>query len=282
VRWTCERGRFAICAAGEPGALVYASCGGRGRRELTKLPAGALAVNGDGSWTARIEQEVDVPLVEPPLAAMRAPVTSTVATGALYRITIATCAIVDTAVTFRRRGILAWPASALLTGNGISSSARSTSSPQYLWWGPLEPPVIAALVVIALGAFWVLGAVHMAPMAFAFLIPFTGLVALFAAAGQSFMAIWSELPVSGLDHWLRICTSPELLVFVFFMMSDPATAARTPRGRIAFGVVTALVAAALIYPQSTKYGVKTGVLASLMLACGLAPLIEAFVARARR
>jgi hypothetical protein len=86
VTWTCERGRFVIRAAGEPGALVDASCGGPGRRELTKRPAGALAVHGDGSWTARIEQQVDVPLVETPLAAMRAAGTSTVATGSLYRI----------------------------------------------------------------------------------------------------------------------------------------------------------------------------------------------------
>ena len=252
-------------------------------------------------------------------------------------ITIATCALVDAAVALRRQGILAWPASALLTGNSIAFILRTNGTrhgdwwslngiqwfvlaalvsllvkylvrpggrhrfnpsnvgivwallvvgpvhvfPQYLWWGPLEPPVIAALVVIALGALWILRAVRMAPMAFSFLVPFTALVAVFALAGQSFLAIWSEAPVSGVDYWLRICTSPELLIFVFFMMSDPATAAKTPRGRIAFGVVTALVAAALIYPQSTEYGVKTALLASLTLACAIVPLIEALAARTR-
>lgn len=252
-------------------------------------------------------------------------------------ITIATCALVDTALTLRRQGILAWPASALLTGNSIAFILRTNGTkhgdwwslngiewfilaalvsllvkylvrpggrhrfnpsnvgivwallvvgpvhvfPQYLWWGPLEAPVIAALVVIALGALWVLRQVRMLRMALAFLVPFTALIAILAASGQSFLAIWSEAPVSGADYWLRICTSPEVFVFVFFMMSDPATAAKTPRGRIAFGVLTAVVAAALIAPQSTEYGVKAAILASLTLACALVPLIEALVARAR-
>lgn len=252
-------------------------------------------------------------------------------------ITIATCALVDTAVTLRRQGILAWPASALLTGNSIAFILRTNGTvhgdwwslngiewfvlaalvsllvkylvrpggrhrfnpsnvgivwallvvgptqvfPQYLWWGPLEPPVIAALAVIALGALWVLRAVRMLPMALAFAAPFFALIAIFAAAGQSFLAIWSETPISGFDYWLRICTSPEVFVFVFFMMSDPATAAKTMRGRIAFGVLTAVVAAALIAPQTTEYGVKAAILASLTLTCALVPLIETLVARAR-
>ena len=52
--------------------------------------------------------------------------------------------------------------------------------PQYLWWGPLGAPVIAALAVIVLGAVWVLSAVKMLPMALAFLVPFTALIAVFA------------------------------------------------------------------------------------------------------
>jgi Na+-translocating ferredoxin:NAD+ oxidoreductase RnfD subunit len=250
-------------------------------------------------------------------------------------ITIGTCALVDMAVTLKRQGILAWPASALLTGNSIAFILRTNGTdhgdwwslngiewfigaalvsllvkylvrpggrhrfnpsnvgivgalliigpvhvfPQYLWWGPLDWPVIAALGVIVLGAIWILREVRMLAMAAAFLVPFSALIAIFAAAGNSFVAIWSEAQIGGFDYWLKICTSPELLVFVFFMMSDPGTAAKSPRGRIIYGVLTALVAAALVAVQPTEYGIKVAILASLTLVCAIVPLIESLARR---
>ena len=250
-------------------------------------------------------------------------------------ITIATCALVDMAVTLKRQGILAWPASALLTGNSIAFILRTNGTdhgdwwslngiewfigaalvsllvkylvrpggrhrfnpsnvgivwallvigpvhvfPQYLWWGPLDAPVLAALLVIVLGALWILRAVRMLGMALAFLVPFCALIAIFAASGNSFVAIWSETQISGFDYWLKICTSPELFVFVFFMMSDPATAPKTARGRIIYGGLTALVAAALVSVQPTEYGVKVAILASLTLVCAVVPTIESIARR---
>ncbi len=246
-------------------------------------------------------------------------------------VTIGFCAVVDTSVTLWRQGVLAWPASALLTGNSIAFILRASGTkhgdwwslhgiewfllaasvallvkyfvrpggrhrfnpsnvglvwvllvvgplhvfPQYLYWGPLEAPVIAALVVIAFGAVWVLRAVRMLPMALSFLAPFTLLIALFAASGRSFVAIWEADTISGINYWLHICTSPELLIFVFFMMSDPATAPRLPAARIIYGAATALVAAALVFFQPTEYGIKVAILASLTIACAFVPLIEA-------
>ena len=107
-------------------------------------------------------------------------------------------------------------------------------------------------------------------MALAFVVPF----AVFAAAGAHFVAIWHEGPVDGFDYWLRICTSPELFVFVFFMMSDPKTAARTPRGRVVYGLATALLASALVVFQTTEFGIKLAILASLTVSCALVPLLE--------
>ncbi len=253
-------------------------------------------------------------------------------------VTIGVCAVVDTGVTLKRQGVLAWPASALLTGNSIAFILRASGTkhgdwwslngieyfvlaalvsllvkylvrpggrhrfnpsnigilwvllvigpvhvfPQYLYWGPLGIPVIAALAVIVLGAIWVLRAVKMLPMALAFLVPFTALIAAFAAAGRSFVAIWSEDPISGFDYWLRICASPELLVFVCFMMSDPATAAKTPVGRTIYGAATAVVAAGLVYFQPTEFGIKVAILASLTVVCALVPLIELAARRLRQ
>jgi hypothetical protein len=253
-------------------------------------------------------------------------------------VTIGFCAVIDTALTLWRQGVLAWPASALLTGNSTAFILRASGTehgdwwtlhgiewfllaasvallvkylvrpggrhrfnpsnvglvwvllvigpvhvfPQYLYWGPLDAPVIAALVVIAFGAVWVLGSVKMLPMAAAFLATFTVLMAVFAAAGSSFVAIWSDDPISGVEYWVHICTSPELLIFVCFMMSDPATAPKTPRARIAYGVATAVVAAALILPQTTEYGIKVAILASLTIICALVPMIDRLSERRRR
>lgn len=85
VTWTCEQGRFVVRASDERRALIDEPCGERRTMELTKIPSGGLQVQADGRWSALVEQQVDVPLVEPPLPAMRAPGASTVATGDFYR-----------------------------------------------------------------------------------------------------------------------------------------------------------------------------------------------------
>jgi hypothetical protein len=73
-----------------------------------------------------------------------------------------------------------------------------------------------------------------------------------------------------------------LLVFVFFMMSDPKTAPRSPRGRILYAAITALVAAGLLSFQSTEFGIKVAILASLTVACALVPLMENVTQQSRR
>lgn len=252
-------------------------------------------------------------------------------------VTIAAAAAIELAVVWRRQRVLAWPASALLTGNSIAFILRASGTrhgdwwtlrgihwfllavvlamlskylvriegrhlfnpsnvalvwvllvvgpahlfPQYLWWGPLEAPVLAALAVIVAGAGWILRAVGMVRMAVAFLVPFAAGVALLAAAGRSFVAIWHEGPVGGFRYWADIVTSPELLIFVFFMMSDPRTAARGSRQRVVYGALTAVVALALLAPQGTEYGIKVAILASLTLTCAVVPLLDSAELRRR-
>ncbi len=146
--------------------------------------------------------------------------------------------------------------------------------PQYLWWGPNAWAVAASYGVILAGAVWILRPVRMMPMVAAFMVPFSVLIGILAALGQSFVAIWHDGPVGGLSYWLTIAWSPEVLVFVFFMMSDPQTAPRHPRARIVYGLVTAVVAAGLISFQPTEFGIKLAILSSLTVACALVPLIE--------
>lgn len=145
---------------------------------------------------------------------------------------------------------------------------------QYLWWGPNRPGVALAYAVILVGAVWILRSVRMIPMAASFLVTFATLIGVFALSGRSFIAIWHEGPISGLSYWLNIAASPELLVFVFFMISDPQTAPKAPLGRVVYGAATATVAAGLIYFQPAEFGIKVAILSSLTVVCALVPLIE--------
>jgi hypothetical protein len=150
--------------------------------------------------------------------------------------------------------------------------------PQYLWWGDLQPPVLAALAVILIGGLWVLWPLRMLPMVGAFLLTFGMLVGWLARSGACFNAVWSPTTVCGGDYWLNICFSPELLVFVFFMISDPRTAPESGLGRIIYGAAVAGVAAALIATQPTEYGVKVALLSALTVVCSVVPLIDRLAA----
>jgi Na+-translocating ferredoxin:NAD+ oxidoreductase RnfD subunit len=133
---------------------------------------------------------------------------------------------------------------------------------------------VLAYAVILVGAVWVLRSVRMVPMALSFLVPFGALVAVFAASGRTFIALWHPGPVTGASYWSDIVVSPELLIFVFFMMSDPQTAPRDDVGRMLYGGATAVVAAGLLYFQPTEFGIKLAILSSLTVTCALVPLVE--------
>jgi Na+-transporting NADH:ubiquinone oxidoreductase subunit NqrB len=248
-------------------------------------------------------------------------------------VTIGTCAIVEIAIGYRQKRMLMWPASALLTGNGVAFILRASGTrhgdwwslhgihwfllaalvgllskyvlktgdrhfynpsnfgliavllivgtpwvfPQYLYWGPLDPPVLIALALILGGVVWTLRPIGMLPMAAAFLAPFFVLVGVLAATGSCFLAVWHTGPVCGTSYWTDICLSPEVLIFVFYMMSDPRTAPQTRAARMVYGALTAVVAALLIAPQETEYGTKIALLGALTVVCSIVPVLERLV-----
>jgi Na+-translocating ferredoxin:NAD+ oxidoreductase RnfD subunit len=55
-------------------------------------------------------------------------------------------------------------------------------------------------------------------------------------------------------------TSPEILVFLFFMITDPRTTPRGQKERAAYGMSVGLLAALLIAPMQTEYATKVAVL----------------------
>lgn len=152
---------------------------------------------------------------------------------------------------------------------------------QYLWWGPSIVGQVLAYLVILFGAVWILRAVKMIPMALSFMVTFAALTGLFALGGREFVAIWHEGPIAGLEYWVNVALSAEVLVFVFFMISDPQTAPKAPEARILYGAAVAAVAAALIYFQQTEFGIKVSILSSLTVVCALVPFLESAVRRRR-
>lgn len=145
---------------------------------------------------------------------------------------------------------------------------------QDLWWGPHQVGQVLAYAVIGVGGYWVLKRVRMVAMAASFLITFAVLVGIIAIAGGSFVALWHPDPVTGWSYWWNLAASPEVLVFVFFMISDPQTAPKVPIGRVIYGAATAAIAAGLLAFQSTEFGVKLAILASLTLVCALVPFLD--------
>jgi len=251
-------------------------------------------------------------------------------------ISIGTCALLELSIVARRHHVLAWPASALLTGNGVAFVLRvpgtehgdwwSTQGwwifagtaatallskyviryrgshvfnpsnfglvlcflllgpgrvePLDFWWGPMSPALVLALVIILVGGVAILSRLALLWLAVSFWIAFVGVVAVVAATGHAISARWHYGPVDGLHLWTILAFSPEILVFLFFMLTDPKTVPAGPRQRIRFGVTVALVAALLVASSSTEFWAKVGVLGALTFVCAVRPL--AALASSRR
>jgi hypothetical protein len=85
---------------------------------------------------------------------------------------------------------------------------------------------------------------------------------------------WSFAPVCGVDFWRVIVTSPEVLIFLFFMITDPKTVPAGRVGRVVFGLLVATVSTLLMAPQTNEFGTKVGLLSGLVVVCAARPFIE--------
>jgi Na+-translocating ferredoxin:NAD+ oxidoreductase RnfD subunit len=244
-------------------------------------------------------------------------------------ISIGTCAVLEVAIVLRRQRQLVWPASALLTGNGVAFVLRvpgtehgdwwstngwwifagtaavgllskyvirfrgahvfnpsnfglvlcflllgpGRADPLDFWWGPMSPALALALAIIVAGGVLILVRLRLLAMALAFWLVFVAAVAIVAAAGHAITARWHLGPVEGWHFWTVLAFSPEILVFLFFMLTDPKTVPAGRRSRIVFGVSVALLAALLIAPARTEFWAKVAVLAALALVCAARPVL---------
>ena len=226
--------------------------------------------------------------------------------------------------------MIAWPASALLTGNGIALILRVPGTehgdwwslrgwyvfaataalavlskyairsgdrplfnpsnvalvatflilgerfadPQDLWWGPMSPGLALTYALIVVGGVVILRRLGLLVVSGAFVAAFALLVGVLALTGQSMTARWHLGPVEGWEYWSALVLSPEVLIFVFFMITDPRTAARGRTAGVLYGVAVAATSAVLIAFQSTEYATKVALLTGLVLVCATRPLLE--------
>jgi Na+-transporting NADH:ubiquinone oxidoreductase subunit NqrB len=245
-------------------------------------------------------------------------------------VSLVTAGVLEFAITFRRQHIIMWPASALLTGNGVAFVLRvpgtehgdwwsmkgwwifagtsavallskylirirgghifnpsnfglvlcflllgaQRADPLALWWGPLSPALVLALVLIVVGGFLILRRLHLLEIAVGFWLAFAAGIGVLAASGHTMTAAWHVGPIEGRQFWWLLVTSPEILVFLFFMITDPKTTPRSSAGRRAYAVGVGLLATVLIAPQTTEFATKVAILAALALVCAARGLVE--------
>lgn len=245
-------------------------------------------------------------------------------------VSLLTAGIIDGVITLREERAVAWPASALLSGNGIALILRvpgtehgdwwsmrgwyifaATSAlavlskhvirvggrplfnpsnlalvvaflvlgvqwadPQDLWWGPMSAGLVLTYAVISVGGLLITRRLGLLALSASFWVTFAGLMGLLAVLGHSMSARWSTTPVDGARYWTTLALSPEILVFLFFMITDPRTATRGRAARVLYGVGVAVACSLLISLQTTEYATKVALLSGLVLVCAGRPLLE--------
>jgi Na+-translocating ferredoxin:NAD+ oxidoreductase RnfD subunit len=245
-------------------------------------------------------------------------------------ISLGTCAVLEVAIALWRQRVIMWPASALLTGNGVAFILRvpgtehgqwwslhgwwifvATSAvallskhvirlrgahvfnpsniglvicflalgsgraePLDFWWAPMSTWMVLALVIIVAGGLVILSRLHLLSIAVGFWLSFAAALGVLAATGHAMTASWHLGPVTGAYFWWVLVTSPEILVFLFFMITDPKTVPSGGRARVVFAVAVGLLAALLIAPAQTEFWSKVAVLGALAIVSALRPVLQ--------
>ena len=86
VKGSCQSGRLVVKVPSQRKPLVDAACSGEVTGFGSRPGAVRLQVTADGPWHLDVAQQIDIPLVEPPLPAMTAPGAAAIASGPFYDI----------------------------------------------------------------------------------------------------------------------------------------------------------------------------------------------------
>ena len=150
----------------------------------------------------------------------------------------------------------------------------SRVEPLDFWWAPLNVWMLAAYAVITIGGLLITRRLKLLGLAASFWFTFAVATGVLAASGHCMTAGWAFAPVCGVDFWRVLVTSPEVLIFLFFMITDPRTVPAGSIGRVAFGILVALTSTLLLAPQTDEFGTKVALLAGLVVLCAARPLVD--------
>jgi FG-GAP-like repeat/ASPIC and UnbV/NQR2, RnfD, RnfE family len=251
-------------------------------------------------------------------------------------LSLGTCAVLEFAIALWRHRVIMWPASALLTGNGVAFVLRvpgtqhgdwwslrgwwiyigtaavallskhvirfrgrhifnpsniglvlcflvlgkGRADPLDFWWARMSLWLALALVIIVAGGLLILSRLKLLAIAVGFWLAFAAGIGVLALTDHAMTARWHLGPITGAYFWWVLITSPEVLVFLFFMITDPKTIPEGARARRLYAVAVGLLAALLIAPQTTEFASKVALLGALAIVCAAHPLLTAFGVRA--
>ncbi len=150
----------------------------------------------------------------------------------------------------------------------------SRVEPLDFWWAPLNVWMVAAYVVIVGGGLLIIRRLRLLALAATFSLALAAGAGILAGSGHCMTANWAFAPVCGFDFWRVIVTSPEVMIFLFFMITDPRTVPSGRVGRIVFGLLVAVTSTLLMAPQTNEFGTKVGLLAGLVVVCAARPLLD--------
>ena len=143
--------------------------------------------------------------------------------------------------------------------------SSSVLEPLDFWWAPLDLWMLVAYGVIIAGGVLITRGLRLFEMAAVFWIVLVAGLGVLAASGHCMIATWSTTPVCGEEFWTTLSTSPEVLIFLFFMITDPKTIPKGRTARVAFAASLGVFTTLMIAPHTLEYGAKVGLLASLVL-----------------
>ncbi|MGZ4792037.1 MAG: hypothetical protein ACXWBO_09235, partial [Ilumatobacteraceae bacterium] len=146
--------------------------------------------------------------------------------------------------------------------------------PLDFWWAPLKIWMIAAYAVILVGGLVITARLRLLAVVATFWVTLAAGVGVLAASGHCMTARWAFAPVCGFDYWRVIVTSPEVMIFMLFMITDPKTLPAGRVGRATFGLLVALVSTLLMAAQTQEFWTKVALLGGLVIVCAGRPILD--------
>lgn len=153
--------------------------------------------------------------------------------------------------------------------------------PLDFWWAPLDVWMLIAYALIIGGGLLITRRLKLLGLAATYWVTLAIGVGVLSASGHCMTARWAFAPVCGFDFWRAIVTSPEVLVFLFFMITDPKTTPAGQVGRVVFGLLVGVATTLMIAPQTNEFDTKVALLASLVVICAARPLLDRLLPQAR-